>query len=97
MQIYSHATCSNAHTHTTYCTTRTYHLFPREKKEFTKGTYHGRRVKFTSKTTCDHMIVGEEAYLLPRGEVCVRPLHHFIRRVLNTPDVDGDVKPKIAA
>ena len=65
---------------TTYCTTRTFHLFPREKIEFSKGTYHGRRVKFASKT-CDYMIVGEEAYLLRSSEVCVRPLHHFRRDV----------------
>ena len=65
---------------TTYCTTRTFHLFPREKIEFSKGTYHGRRVKFASKT-CDYMIVGEEVYLLRSNEVCVRPLHHFRRDV----------------
>ena len=68
---------------TTYCTTRTFHLFPREKIEFSKGTYHGRRVKFASKT-CDYMIVGEEVYLLRSNEVCVRPLHHFFRRDVDT-------------
>ena len=78
---------------TTYCTTRTFHLFPREKIEFSKGTYHGRRVKFASKT-CDYMIVGEEVYLLRSNEVCVRPLHHFLDVMLI---LDGDVKPQTAA